>query len=70
MSAIELPSKPPHKESKIVNNSISLQMIEAGSSLKGYKFADTNGLRAQTINITVTQGKSVKRVGMMGPVMS
>lgn len=45
---------------KIINFSTSLQMTEAGSSLRGYKFADTNGLRAQTINITGTQGKSVK----------
>lgn len=63
----------PHKgrvKVKIINYSISLQMIEAGSSLRGYKFADTDGFRAQTINITRTQGKSVKRVEMVRPMMS
>lgn len=44
-------------------------MIEAGSILRGYKFEDTNGLRAHTIIITRTQGKSGKRVEMVRPVM-
>lgn len=42
-------------------------MPEAVISLRGYKFANINGLRAKPINITVMQGISVKRVEILGP---
>lgn len=35
-------------------------------SLRGYKFANTNGLRTKTINIIVMQGISVNRVETVG----
>lgn len=45
-------------------------MKKAGIRQRSYKFADRNILRAQTIRITVMQGKSVEKVNMVGPVMS